>query len=114
MCVTVCAIQPSLIKETDWKEPRTLSEKKEMVSKGPCGKFRFQEYPDIRIGLVALERKRPWPSCQNPKTGNQWSDDMKEQILQILNNLPFQVFRSDLEIANKVDDDSSLRIALGK
>ena len=39
---------------------------------------------------------------------------MKEQILQILNNLPFQVFRSDLEIANKVDDDSSLRIALGK
>merc|ERR1711892_1388206 len=80
------------------------------ISKGPCGKFRFTEYPDVRVGLIHLDRKRPWPSCVNPETGNQWADDVKEKMVEILNKSGRKVFRSDEEV--KVDDDPSLRQAL--
>ena len=83
-----------------------------MAASGPCGVFRFAEFPDIKIGLVHLERKRPWPSCVNPETGNQWSEDMKHKIVQVLDKVPFQVFRADLN--HKVDDDPTLRLALGE
>ena len=54
------------------------------MSEGCCGKFRFQIYPKIKVGLLTLQRKRPWPSCPNPKTGNQWSHDMKNEIRSLV------------------------------
>ena len=54
------------------------------VEKGPCGRFRYQVFPGpITVGLLFLERKRPWPKCTNPETGNQWSDDMKQKVVYI-------------------------------
>ena len=77
---------------------------------GPCGRFRFQEIPKVKVGLVFLERKRPWPSCVNPDTGNQWSHDMKQSIGKIVESqeFPFEVFPFN-EL--KVDDDPSVRLA---
>jgi hypothetical protein len=78
---------------------------------GPCGKFRFHLEPKIKVGLITLQRKRPWPSCPNPATGRQWSDDMKVAIIRILEKTPFQVFSPPEDLL--VVDDASLRIALG-
>ena len=50
---------------------------------GSCGRFRFQVIPDIRVGVVHLERLRPWPACANPDTGRQWSQDMKDKIFEV-------------------------------
>ena len=86
-------------------------EEKMGVSEGPCGSFRFQVTPSVKVGWIHLERKRPWPSCVNPETGNQWSHDMKEKIMEIIHKLPFRV--SSVESVGKVNDDSSLRLALG-
>ena len=86
-------------------------EEKMAVSEGPCGSFRFQVTPSVKVGWIHLERKRPWPSCVNPETGNQWSHDMKEKIMEIIHKLPFRV--SSVESVGKVNDDSSLRLALG-
>jgi hypothetical protein len=36
---------------------------------------------------------RPWPSCVNPETGNQWADDMKTKVVEILANTEFQLYR---------------------
>ena len=72
--------------------------------------IRFEEIPRIKVGLVHLDRKRPWPSSINPETGNEWSVDMKSRMFEILSQTPHTVFRSDLEV--KVDDDPSLRSAL--
>lgn len=81
-------------------------------SLGPCGRFRFHVVPHIKVGLVHLERKRAWPSAVNPATGNQWSDDMKKKIVEVLGQTDFEVFRVDQEV--KVDEDKTLRIALSK
>ena len=86
-------------------------EEKMAVSEGPCGSFRFQVTPSVKVGWIHLERKRPWPSCVNPETGNQWGHDMKEKIMEIIHKLPFRV--SSVESVGKVNDDSSLRLALG-
>ena len=51
------------------------------IEEGPCGRFRYQVVPTpITLGLLFLERKRPWPKCTNPETGNQWGDDMKQKV----------------------------------
>ena len=71
----------------------------------------MQVVPTVKLGLVHLARKRPWPSCPNPETGNEWGDDMKEKIVQLVQKCPFQVFRADLK--TKADDDPSLREVLG-
>ena len=65
----------------------------------------------MKVGLLHLERKRPWPSCINEKTGNEWSVDMKAKIVDIVGKLFDEVVRIDNSI--KVDDDPSLRKALG-
>ena len=55
------------------------------IEEGPCGRFRYQVVPaPITLGLLFLERKRPWPKCTNPETGNQWGDDMKQKVFSIL------------------------------
>ena len=82
------------------------------ASEGPCGSFRFEVKPKVKVGLLHLERKRPWPSCPNPETGNQWSDDMKTKMIDVLEKSEYEVYRVDKEV--KVDDDPNLRIALGK
>eukprot|EP00092_Neocalanus_flemingeri_P014635 GFUD01015788.1.p1 GENE.GFUD01015788.1~~GFUD01015788.1.p1 ORF type:complete len:490 (+),score=133.83 GFUD01015788.1:100-1569(+) len=87
-----------------------MADQTDGISAGPCGRFRFTEYPDVRVGLIHLDRKRPWPSCVNPETGNQWADDVKEKMVEILNKSGRQVFRSDGEV--KVDDDPTLRQAV--
>ena len=66
----------------------------------------------VKVGVITLQRKRPWPSCPNPATGNQWSDDMKVQIQQTLSRTPFDVIYAPEDI--QVVDDPSLRKALGK
>ena len=69
--------------------------------------FRFVEYPRVRVGLVHLDRKRPWPSCQNPETGNEWSADMKSRMIGILESLDFvDLFRTDEKV--RVNDDRSV------
>jgi hypothetical protein len=55
---------------------------------GACGSFRFEVIPDIRVGVVHLERLRPWPACTNPDTGRQWSQDMKDKIFEVKNINP--------------------------
>ena len=72
--------------------------------------IRFEEFPRIKVGLIHLDRKRPWPSSINPETGREWSVDMKTRMLEILSGTSHSVFRSDMEV--KVDDDPSLRSAL--
>jgi len=75
---------------------------------------RFSVTPGpIRLGLVHLSRKRPWPSCLNPDTGREWWEDMKEKILATLDAAggDLAVVRTDLG-GDRVDDDSSLRAAL--
>ena len=58
------------------------------IESGPCGRFRYQVVPDpITVGLIFMERKRPWPQCTNPETGNQWCDDMKQKVKYISVNL---------------------------
>jgi hypothetical protein len=37
---------------------------------------------------------RPWPSCINPETGNEWAHDMKEKVLHILHRIHIQIYRS--------------------
>ena len=60
------------------------SETKSKLEEGPCGRFRFQVIPDpITVGVLFLERKRPWPKCTNPETGKQWGDDMKQKVSKI-------------------------------
>ena len=46
--------------------------------------MRFAEFPLVKVGLVHLDRKRPWPSSLNPETGREWSVDMKDKMLEIL------------------------------
>ena len=82
------------------------------MSSGPCGRFRFVVTPKIKVGLVTLQRKRPWPSCINPKTGNQWSEDMKNEIVKIINKTPFEITFADENLL--IADDSSIRLAVGK
>ena len=66
--------------------------------------FRFSEYPRVKLGLVHLDRKRPWPSCKNPDTGNEWSVDMKKKMLDILESLDFtDLYRTDEQV--RVNDD---------
>ncbi|TRY70417.1 hypothetical protein TCAL_16408 [Tigriopus californicus] len=74
--------------------------------------FRYKDYPHKKVALIHLERKRPWPSCPNPETGNQWSEDMKSKIVDIVSKGKFEVFRADQK--TKVDDDPSLRQALNE
>ena len=57
-------------------------------------------------------RKRPWPSCPNPETGNEWSQDMKENIITVLKNTTFDVVYAPQDI--QVVDDPSLRQVLSK
>ena len=57
-------------------------------------------------------RKRPWPSCPNPETGNEWSQDMKENIISVLKNTTFDVVYAPKDI--QVVDDPSLRQVLSK
>ena len=81
------------------------------ITQGPCGRVRFNEVPTVKVGLIHLDRKRPWPSCVNPETGNQWSVDMKTRMLEILDQVDTcEVFRTDLEVT--VSDDPSLRSAV--
>jgi len=75
-----------------------------------CEEFRFLEVPCVKIGLIHLDRKRPWPSSINPETGREWSLDVKTRMLEILDNSGFSVHRSDNEVT--VNDDPSLRKAL--
>lgn len=75
-----------------------------------CEEFRYEEHPTIRVGLLHLHRKRPWPSCINPETGNQWADDMKTTVLEILARMKFTVYRADEKV--RVEDDRTLRLAL--
>ena len=82
------------------------------MSSGPCGRFRFEVTPKIKVGLVTLQRKRPWPSCINPGTGNQWSEDMKCEIVKMINKTPFEITFADENLT--VADDSSIRLAVGK
>ena len=82
------------------------------MEEGPCGSFRFAVKPHVKVGVITLQRKRPWPSCPNPDTGNQWSDDMKVEIQQTLQKTPFEVIYAPEDI--QVVDDPSLRKALGK
>ena len=56
-------------------------------------------------------RKRPWPSCPNPETGNEWSHDMKENIVKVLQNTKFEVVYAPQNI--QAVDDPSLRQVLG-
>jgi len=83
-----------------------------MDSASPCERFRYAILPSVKVGVVTLQRKRPWPSCPNPATGNQWSDDMKSQIVKVLEQTPFKVSYAPQGI--QVVDDPSLRKALGK
>ena len=78
---------------------------------GPCGPFRFEVNPKIKVGVITLQRKRPWPSCPNPETGNQWSVDMKTNIVQVLGKTPFEIVYAPNDV--QVVDDPSLRQALG-
>ena len=73
--------------------------------------MRFTEFPRVKVGLVHLDRKRPWPSCVNPETGEQWSEDVKRRMLEILENTGHQLLRSDQHVT--VNDDPSLRSAIG-
>jgi len=75
-----------------------------------CEEFRFSEVPRVKVGLIHLDRKRPWPSSINPETGREWSLDVKTRMLEILDNSGFSVHRSDNEVT--VNDDPSLRTAL--
>jgi hypothetical protein len=50
---------------------------------GPCGPFRYQVVPDVRVGVVHLERQRPWPEARNPETGRLWGHDMKDKIFEV-------------------------------
>ena len=68
-----------------------------------CEIFRYEEYPRIRVGFLHLDRKRPWPSCLNPETGNQWSADMKAAMLEVLDGTGFEVLRTDQQVV--VNDD---------
>ena len=68
-----------------------------------CEVFRYAEYPRIKVGLLHLDRKRPWPSCKNPETGNEWAADMKERMVKVLDSTGFEVYRTDLQV--RVDDD---------
>jgi len=82
------------------------------MAEGPCGKFRFVVEPRVKVGLMTLQRKRPWPSCPNPDTGRQWSHDMKDEIVKLLQNNPqFEVVYAPEHV--QVVDDPSLRQALG-
>jgi len=72
--------------------------------------IRFETHPQVRVGLVHLDRKRPWPSCINPDTGNEWGVDMKEKMVSVLESLYPDLIRSDHEV--KVNDDPSLRKCL--
>ena len=89
-----------------------IKKKMEEICTGPCGKFRFEVIPNVKVGVITLQRKRPWPSCPNPETGNQWSADMRQKIVEILQSTPFQVIYAPQEI--QVVDDPSLRKALSK
>ena len=80
------------------------------MEEGPCGSFRFVVTPHVKVGVITLQRKRPWPSCPNPSTGNQWSEDMRTQIRQTLAQTPFEVIYAPEDI--QVVDDPSLRKAL--
>ena len=81
------------------------------ITQGPCGRFRFDEVPAVKVGLIHLDRKRPWPSCLNPETGRQWSVDMKTRMLELLASSGHTLVRSDEVVT--VSDDPSLRSALG-
>ena len=70
---------------------------------------RYQVHPKLKIGLVHLERKRPWPSCKNPETGNEWSVDMKQRILNLLSRYD-EVVRIDQAV--KADEDREVRKAV--
>merc|ERR550519_838987 len=77
----------------------------------PLPNIRFTTHPQVKVGLVHLDRKRPWPSCVNPDTGNQWARDMKEKMVAILEALPgTDLYRCDNQV--RVDDDHSLREAM--
>ena len=82
------------------------------MSEGLCGSFRFQIKPKIKVGVLTLQRKRPWPSCPNPETGNQWSQDMKSEIEKMLMKTPFEVTFASENI--QIFDDPSLRKSVGK
>ena len=82
------------------------------MSEGPCGIFRFQIKPKIKVGVLTLQRKRPWPSCPNPETGNQWSQDMKNEIEKMLMKTPFEVTFASDDV--QIVDDPSVRKAVGK
>jgi len=75
-----------------------------------CERFRFSEYPEIKVGLVHLDRKRPWPTCQNPETGREWSVDMKTKMLELLADTPFTLFTTHQHVT--INDDRSLRAAV--
>ena len=61
---------------------------------------RYQVHPKLKIGLVHLERKRPWPSCKNPEMGNEWSKDLKQGVLNLLFRYN-KVVRIDLAVKAK-------------
>ena len=82
------------------------------ITEGPCGRFRFEDVPRLTIGLVHLDRKRPWPVALNPETGREWRVDMKDKMLGILEDSGHSVVRSDQRVT--VSDDPSLREAIGE
>lgn len=84
-----------------------------MEGGGPLIQSRFEVVPRVKVGVLTLQRKRPWPSCPNPQTGNQWSQDMKDKVVEVLDQQTrFQVVYAPQDI--QVVDDASLRKALGK
>jgi len=76
---------------------------------GECGTFRFQVKPSILVGILYLDRRRPWPSVKNPETGNEWSDDMRSSIRNILKKTRFDVedYKGD-----PIVDDKTTRKAI--
>eukprot|EP00298_Acanthocystis_sp_HF-20_P000051 c10055_g1_i1.p1 GENE.c10055_g1_i1~~c10055_g1_i1.p1 ORF type:complete len:483 (+),score=196.43 c10055_g1_i1:33-1451(+) len=76
---------------------------------GDCEEFRFKDTHLIRLGVIRLSRKRPWGSCINPETKNEWKDDMDSEIVKILQkNKGLEVFFT----TTRPNDDPSLRIAV--
>jgi len=79
------------------------------AARGPCGVFRFEERPKPKVAMVVMGRKRPWPTCPNPETGHEWSDDMREKTAQIMESLgtagTLQLVASDDDLV----DDPSVR-----
>ncbi len=77
---------------------------------------RLRVHPRLRLGLLHLGRKRPWPECPNPETGNQWSDDMRDRVVRTLTKMEEEgrFVLVAQEGGGVVKDEVALREAVGK